>query len=130
MLLYVSVVIIFNGWKVFHYMDLPQIVYQFISQWTFGLFPTLLLIWIKHLWTLKYKSFCHRKVSFFLCKYLEVKLLVKHGKYMFNFIRKCDFFQRGETLRFHQWVNEHSICPPFSPIPTPVFLAFPCGFSW
>ena len=46
---------------------------------------------------------------------------------MFNFIRKCDFFQRGETFRFPPVVNEHSICPPFSPIPTPLFLAFPCG---
>ena len=74
MLLHVSVVIIFNCWKVFHYMDLPQIVYQFISQWMFGLFPVLSLIWIKHLWIFKDKTFCHHKVSFFLCKYLEAKL--------------------------------------------------------
>lgn len=86
MSLCVSGVVYFYCLVVFHFMDVLQLVYLFISWWTFTFFFfSSWLLWIMLPWTSMNESLCWQMFSFLLDTHLGVSHMIS----LFALLRKC-----------------------------------------
>ena len=116
-IVYISILFFFNGWILFHYMDIPHFVYCFISWWTSEFFHNLTMINNAVM-----RINAHIFVWTYVFNFLGVELLGSCGNPEFNFLRNCQTIFHSLVICNYfgllQWVaiTFLSLSRPVSPV--------------